>query len=355
MVLRQLNAQWPHWRNSCRALTTSVTPCPPHAHIPVLLPEVMEMVASSKGGGWYLDATFGNGGYTQALLGHHPECRVVAVDQDPYAYAKARALATQPEYKGRLFPVLGRFSAIRRLTGPWVSGAGFAGIVYDIGVCSSQIDQAHRGFSYMRDGPLDMRMASRGGDETDEREVETRIGKRTIPASVIVNQFSVDQLAQLFQHYGEERFASRIAAAIDRYRQKEGAITTTSQLADIVCNTVPRSHRVVSSRNPGQRRHPATRVFQSLRIYVNDELAELTTSLQDAFTMVAPRGRIAVVTFHSLEDRIVKQLFSDQATGTDGMGPAFRLMTKRVIKPSRSEVMTNSRAASAKLRAIERL
>ncbi|KAJ1981648.1 hypothetical protein H4R34_001996 [Dimargaris verticillata] len=355
MIPRRFGVQGTHWLSGYRSLITAVTPSPPREHTPVLLSEVMQLVAPTRGGGWFLDATFGDGGYTQALLERDPNCRVVAVDQDPYAYTKAQALAMQPKYQGRLFPILGRFSDIRRLARPIVSDTGFTGIVYDIGVCSSQIDQAHRGFSYMRDGPLDMRMASRGGHETDEREVELRLGKRTIPASVVVNQFSVDQLAQLFQRYGEERFANRIAAAIDRYRQTEGAITTTSQLADLVCHTIPRSHRAVSSRNPDQRRHPATRIFQSLRIYVNDELTELTTSLQDALTLVAPQGRIAVVTFHSLEDRLVKQLFKVQATSADGHETGFRLLSKRVIKPSRSEVVANSRSASAKLRAIERL
>ncbi|KAJ1969064.1 hypothetical protein IWQ62_000862 [Dispira parvispora] len=341
-------------------------------HTPVLLTEVLDIL-QPRPNQWYLDATFGEGGYTEAIL-RTCDCRVIAIDQDPYAIEKARQMATQPEYKNRLFPILGPFGdlsqLLQRIKSPTTTDPhlplppnSLAGIVYDIGVCSSQIDEPSRGFSYLQDGPLDMRMASKGSQEVSERDIQTRLGRRTLPASVIVNNFTVDQLAYLFRTYGEERYALRIAQQIHTYRQKH-VISTTQQLANIIYDAVPHALRQRTSGAGGgkQRRNPAARVFQSLRIYVNDELGELTKSLEYALDLLMPTGRLAVVTFHSLEDKLVKRTFqkrlsapTDEVTSDSSPRLTYRALTKHVITPSKAETKSNPRARSAKLRAIERI
>ncbi|RKP38218.1 ribosomal RNA small subunit methyltransferase H [Dimargaris cristalligena] len=330
-------------------------------HQPVLLKEVLEQL-SPQSGGWYLDTTFGEGGYSKALL-DRCDCKVMAIDQDPFAIEKAQALADRPEYRGRLRPILGRFSDIRRLAVETFQSSEphFSGIVYDIGICSSQVDDPSRGFSYLKDGPLDMRMASKGSLEKDEDAIKQRVGRRTIPASVVVNNFSVDQMAHLFRVYGEEKFATRIAQEIDAARQQQ-MISTTQQLAEVVYRAVPHSLRQLSRDNKTWR-NPAARVFQSLRIYVNDELGELQRSLQDAYDLVTPGGRVVVVTFHSLEDALVKRAFLERQNGStledntgspDTAPPSYTVLTRKVIKPTSDECAHNPRARSAKMRVIQR-
>ncbi|KAJ1927437.1 hypothetical protein IWQ60_002944 [Tieghemiomyces parasiticus] len=208
----------------------------------------------------------------------------------------------------------------------------------------------------MKDGPLDMRMASYGRHETSEQAIRERTGRRTVPASVVVNNYTVEQLADIFTTYGEERHAYRIAQAIDQYRRQQ-VIATTAQLAEVIYSAVPHAQRQRSA-DGRSFRNPASRVFQGLRIYVNDELAELQMSLGEAFSLTRPGGRVVVVSFHSLEDRIVKRLFREQSqaeeTTDDPVTPAFRLLTRKVIKPTKEEMAGNPRARSALLRAIER-
>ncbi|MEM1345514.1 MAG: 16S rRNA (cytosine(1402)-N(4))-methyltransferase RsmH [Pseudomonadota bacterium] len=251
----------------------------PHTppHIPVLLDAVIEALAPVAGG-VFIDATFGAGGYTRALL-DAGAARVVALDRDPEAIAAGRVLA---EAEPRLRLVETEFAALE--TAAEAEGAAPAdGVVLDVGVSSMQLDQAERGFSFRHDGPLDMRMGGTGPSATD-----------------LVNGASEGALADILHHYGEERAARRIARAIVRARS-ESPITRTARLAEVVSACLPPAR-------PGQV-HPATRSFQALRIAVNDELGQLAAALSGAERLLAEGGRLAVVSFHSLEDRVVKRFF----------------------------------------------
>lgn len=303
------------------------------AHVPVLLPEVMAVLAPT-GPGLAVDGTFGAGGYSRALLDADPELRLIAIDRDACAIAAGAGLAQ--ESGGRLRLVQGRFAALAAI----VEEEGEAccdWIVLDIGVSSMQIDEAERGFSFRKDGPLDMRMGGDGPSAAD-----------------IVNEADEARLADIFFHYGEERRARAVARAITETRRR-AAITTTAQLAEIVSSVV--------WADPGSGIHPATRSFQGLRIAVNDELGELVAALHAAEHILRPGGRLAVVTFHSLEDRIVKQFFaartgrraqsSRHLPGDVAAAPpnSFTALTKGPILPSDAECAANPRARSAKLRA----
>ncbi len=307
------------------------------AHVPVLLGEVLERLGAG-GGGDFLDATFGAGGYSRAILDASPASRVLALDRDPAAIAAGRALVAA--YGGRLTLIETEFSRMEEAAAA-AGFAGFDGIVLDIGVSSMQLDQALRGFSFRNDGPLDMRMAQGGQCEG-------------ISAAQIVNAASEARLADIFYHYGEERFARVIARAIVAAR-KAAPFTTTRQLAEAI-------GRIVRMR-PGEI-HPATRSFQALRIAVNDELNELARALHAAERLLRPGGRLVVVSFHSLEDRIVK-LFLAARSGRGGASrhaplvsmapPTFRLEGKFPATASETELRANPRARSAKLRAAIRL
>ena len=310
-------------------------------HVPVLLQEVVDALAPVDGGR-YLDGTFGVGGYTRALLAA-ADCTVLAVDRDPDAIVRARALSQ--EYAGRLLPLHGRFGEMDRLA----AGAEIDqvnGIALDLGVSSPQLDEAERGFSFRHDGPLDMRMDRSGESAAD-----------------VVNEASERELADIIFHYGEERYARRIAKAIVVARTT-ATIRRTGDLADIVRRVVPSAPD-----SAGRSIDPATRTFQALRIHVNRELEELDHGLDAAERMLSPGGRLAVVSFHSLEDRRVKTFLRTRSgksarpsrhtpgaiTVQDtGPGPTFTVLTRRPITPSPAEVEANPRARSARLRVGER-
>lgn len=290
-----------------------------------MLPEVLAAL-SMRDGQVCVDGTFGNGGYSEAIL-NTARCHVVGLDRDANVRPRADNLAAQYENRFRLIET--PFSKMDMLDLPAVDA-----VVLDIGVSSMQLDEANRGFSFMRDGPLDMRMSAQGPSAADA-----------------VNTLSQDELMQIFRGYGEEKRARYAAAKIVDARE-QGAITTTLALADLLEGALGRRGKI----------HPATRIFQALRIYVNDELGELYRGLCAAESILKPGGRLVVVTFHSLEDRIVKAFLRRRAGEVSGgsryapevkhSGPhaSFTLTKRSVTKPSVSEINENPRSRSAKLR-----
>ncbi len=308
-------------------------------HYPVLLHEAVEALAP-RSGGRYLDGTFGGGGHTAALLvASAPDGRVLSLDADPAAIARGEAL--RAEFGARLTLQQGNFAELA----DFAHATGFApldGILLDLGLSSFQLADPERGFSFAADGPLDMRFGP-GTTET---------------AAAIVNGRDETALADLIFRYGEERWARRIARAIVRERER-APIETTGALAAIVS-------RAVASAGAGRERiHPATRTFQALRIAVNRELAVLEEALAGALTALAPGGRLAIIAFHSLEDRIVKLFMRREAT--ECICPpqlpvcvcehhaTLRLVMRKGIRPSEAEVAENPRSRSAILRVAERL
>jgi 16S rRNA (cytosine1402-N4)-methyltransferase len=299
-----------------------------------MLPEVVRLMAP-RAGGVYLDGTFGGGGYTAALLEAAP-CTVWAIDRDPGAIARGATLAAR--YPGRLHLIHGRFGDMLAL----LAGHGVAalhGVVLDLGVSSLQLDDPARGFSFRADGPLDMRMSQSGPTAAD-----------------LVNALPERELAGLLFELGEERASRRIARAIVAARA-EAPVTTTGRLASIIRGVLPPARGGID---------PATRSFQALRIRVNDELGEIASALEQASGLLAPGGRLLVVSFHSLEDRIAKRFMTEAAgrapapSRHDPRGlaaratPRFRLLTVRALRPGAAEVAANPRARSARLRAMER-
>ena len=297
-------------------------------HVPVMLAEVLDALGP-RDGATYVDGTFGAGGYTRAIL-DAADTRVLAIDRDPSAIRAGQALAEA--YGGRLSLLEGRFGDMEALVGD----VPVDGIVLDIGVSSMQLDQAERGFSFLRDGPLDMRMAQSGPSAADA-----------------VNSLPQEALSNIIYVFGEEPKARAIARAIVAARA-EAPITTTFGLVKAI-------ERVTGRPRP-DRIHPATRTFQALRIHVNGELDELVEALHAAERMLGPGGRLAVVTFHSLEDRIVKRFFASRGgrlpSGSRhlpgalaGPEPSFELVHKGHVGASEEEARRNPRARSAKLRA----
>ncbi|KAJ1679442.1 hypothetical protein EV182_002047 [Spiromyces aspiralis] len=330
-----------------------------------MLDQVLHHLAP-RPGGWYCDATFGEGGYTKAIL-DRCECGVVAVDQDPDAVAKCTDLARAPAYSGRLVPLGGSFGDLERLArsarlppGNCSAAEGFDGVVFDLGLCTSQISDAGRGFSYLREGPLDMRMDVMATTAIAAAAAEGEFTRRrTIPASVVINSFPVEKLAQIFREYGEERHSTRIARAIDRARSTR-IIATTTDLAAIIRGALPSKPR--ARQNDGGGPIPSiARVFQGLRIYVNDELGQLERGLSAAARLLVSGGRLVVVTFHSLEDQVVKRFLlkhsAPRSLGDDdgGSRPTLSIVTKKAVKPTKDEVSANPPSRSAKLRAAERI
>ena len=307
-------------------------------HQPVMLDEVVSTLAP-RDGGHYIDATFGNGGYSRAIL-QSADCHLMAIDQDPDAIARGQNLIE--DHAPRFTLAHGRFSQMRDLLDhhdPQAATDGVDGIVFDLGVCSTQLDQAERGFSFQKDGPLDMRMSQDGLD-----------------AAEVVNNTAEADLANILYTYGDERASRRIARAIVKARN-ETPITRTLQLAEIIHSVMPRP-------KPGQS-DSATRSFQALRIYVNQEMAEIEQALESAQTLLKPDGLLVVVTFHSLEDRIVKKFIANR--GGKVARPSrhlpeledapvfFQMVTRKPLLPSDDEIATNPRSRSAKLRAAKRL
>jgi 16S rRNA (cytosine1402-N4)-methyltransferase len=305
------------------------------SHIPVLRDEAVALLRPTAGD-VYLDGTFGGGGYARAIL-DAADCTLWAIDRDPAAIARGAVLAAA--YPGRLHVLQGRISEILDLLAQ--SGVQqLNGAVFDLGVSSYQIDDATRGFSFRQDGPLDMRMGS-----TD------------MTAAMLVNTVPESELADILYRFGEEKASRRIAAAIVARRSQQ-AFEATADLAGVIRSVVRPDKSGID---------PATRSFQALRIAVNDELSDIESALAQAADLLAPGGRLVVVSFHSLEDRIVKRFFAAQsgrapaasrhhpAGWQTGPAPRFTLLTRQPVVASEAEARANPRARSAKLRAMERL
>jgi len=304
-------------------------------HTPVLLPQVLAAL-NIRGSGTYLDATFGRGGHAGAILQNLiANGRLLCLDRDSAAIAEAKArFASDP----RVALFLAPFSALGDCADQVEPGLKFDGILFDLGVSSPQLDDAARGFSFMQDGPLDMRMTTGVGPS----------------AADVVNGASLNELIRIFREYGEEREAARIARAIVQDRESQ-PFERTLQLAGMIARV---------ARSKERHKHPATRVFQALRIHVNRELAELEAGLNAALARLAPEGRLAVISFHSLEDRMVKQfmrrhsLADPMYAGLPDMPaharPKLKLVGRKVL-PDANEAALNPRARSARLRVAERL
>lgn len=294
-------------------------------HIPVMLQEVLEYL-NPQDGEVYVDATFGNGGYSEAIL-KSANCKVIAIDRDPTVLPRVQEL--KDAFGERFDFRQGTFGSIKELINKGVNG-----VVFDIGVSSMQLDQAERGFSFAKDAPLDMRMSCKGETAAD-----------------IVNNTSEKDLADIIYKYGEERKSRQIAAKIVEYRKKQ-VISTTKELAEIIYSVIHKTPNTID---------PATRTFQALRIAVNNELGELERGLKGALDLCQSKGRIVVVSFHSLEDRIVKTFFREN-TGknvhisryrkdVNPQDDGFSLAEcSKAIVPSQKELETNIRSRSAKLR-----
>jgi 16S rRNA (cytosine1402-N4)-methyltransferase len=313
-------------------------------HVPVLLERCLELLgpaldAAARAGRVpvHVDATIGLGGHAEAVLAAHPRAVLIGLDRDPEALALARdRLRPYADRTHLVHAVYDELPAVLdRLGARRIDSA-----LFDLGVSSLQLDVAERGFAYARDAPLDMRM-----DQT-----------RGVTAEDVVNGYSAEELARVLRVYGEEKFASRIAAAIVRERA-ETRITSSARLAELVRDAIPAPAR----RTGG---HPAKRTFQALRIEVNAELAALQEALPAALDALEPGGRVVVLSYHSLEDRIVKQAFAPRARSSapvdlpvelPGTGPTLRLLTRGAELPGEAEVTANPRAASVRLRAAEHI
>ncbi|MCM0021389.1 MAG: 16S rRNA (cytosine(1402)-N(4))-methyltransferase RsmH [Tagaea sp.] len=300
------------------------------AHVPVMLAEVLAALAP-KDGAIYLDGTFGAGGYTRAIL-DAATCDIVAIDRDPAAIARGQAL--KAEYGARLTLIEGRFGEMDALS----PAQALDGVALDLGVSSPQIDDPARGFSFRGDGPLDMRMSADG-----------------LSAADIVNDWPEADIADAIYRLGEERLSRRVARAIVAARA-EKRIERTGELASLVRSCVPRSKDGID---------PATRTFQALRMAANDELGELARGLAAAERLLKPGGRLAVVSFHSLEDRAVKEFLKKRSGGEDRgsrylpakaalRAPSFALVARKGAKAGAAEIARNPRARSATLRVAER-
>jgi 16S rRNA (cytosine1402-N4)-methyltransferase len=303
------------------------------SHATVLADEAIQYLAP-RGGELYCDATVGGGGHAERILdASSPDGRLVGIDRDPTALAAARVRLER--FGARVTLVHGRLGEARQI----LSGLGVVaidGFLLDLGVSSPQLDRAERGFSFLREGPLDMRMDPTAGE----------------PAAALLERLTVDQLADILRRYGEERYAGRIARAI-KEAVDDGRVSTTTELAALVARSVPTRERS---------KDPATRTFQALRIAVNDEIGELERFLQSFVPLLRPGGRVVIIAFHSLEDALVKnrlrELARDSGLPADvaaqmGMRPTaeLRLLTRKPVRPGEAEVAANPRARSARLRA----
>lgn len=313
---------------------------PPPYHESVMVEQVVDLFRPVKSG-TIVDATFGGGGHTRALLAALPDIRVLALDRDPDA-------AAQVPDDPRLDFVAANFADLDQVLTTFISeghrhdrehlGAGsVAGVLFDLGISSHQVDEPSRGFSYRRQGPLDMRMDPTHGPT----------------AADIINDRPVDELVRILRDYGEERMARRIAEAVVRHRP----ITDTAELTAVIAGAVPAAAR--------RRRHPARKAFQAIRIAVNAELDALGQGLDAALDRVRPGGRVVVIAYHSLEDRIVKQRFAAGTAGCDcppdlpvctcGRAAEVRLLARKGLRPTEDEIARNPRSRSAVLRAAEKV
>ncbi len=307
----------------------------PTRHTPVLLSAALKALGAADGER-YIDCTFGAGGYSRAIL-QSADCRLLALDRDPGAKSFAAALAADypQDFRFRESP-FGALAGVAESEGFVPADA----VIFDLGVSSMQLDEASRGFSFMRDGPLDMRMSGEGESAAD-----------------VVNGYGEAELAEIFYRLGEERRSRAIAKAIVK-RRAERPFERTLDLAGLIASVLGRRH--------DEAKHPATRCFQALRLYVNDELGELVEGLAAAEAILCPGGRLIAVTFHSLEDRIVKKFLTERSgwkgrpsrhlpvTGAEAE-PSFKLMRRKPVEPAPDEIAANPRARSAKLRAAIRL
>lgn len=304
-------------------------------HISVLLEESVNYLRPEEGG-IYADGTLGGGGHSYRILSRNNTSRLIGIDQDIEAINAARERLK--EFGDRVTYVNRNFCEIKSI----LENEGIEkldGAVIDLGVSSYQLDNAERGFSYMHDAPLDMRMDRRGQKSAYE----------------VVNNYSAEELTKIFYEYGEEKWSKRIAEFIVN-RRKDKPVETTFELVDIIKAAVPKGARMDGG-------HPAKRVFQAIRIEVNGELRILEQAIRDFVSVIKPGGRLAVITFHSLEDRIVKKTFASLAEGcicpksfpvcVCGRKPEIKVLTRKPVLPSKEELEVNSRSKSAKLRAAE--
>lgn len=308
------------------------------SHIPVLKNEVMEYLRPERGG-IFVDGTLGGGGHSEEILRRLPDSgRLYGIDRDMEAIRAASERLQS--FSGRFTPIHGNFFDMRQLLVPF-DIESVDGILLDFGVSSHQLDTPERGFSYHSDAPLDMRM-----DQS-----------ASFSARDVVNTYSFDRLCRIFWDYGEERYATRIADRILKEREK-GSIETTSELASLVAAAMPKKSRQ-------EAQHPARRVFQAIRIEVNGELDGLKEAVNQAHDLLNPGGRLVILTFHSLEDRIVKQAFRKYENPCIcppkapvcicGKVPTARILTKKPVTCSEQEASENPRAVCSKLRAIEKI
>lgn len=304
-------------------------------HISVLLEESVDYLRPENGG-IYADGTLGGGGHSYRILSRNDEVRLIGIDQDGEAICAARERLK--EFGGRVSYVNRNFCEIKSILED--KGVDFIdGAVIDLGVSSYQLDNAERGFSYMHDAPLDMRMDRRGAKSAYD----------------VINSYSIEELTRIFYEYGEEKWSKRIAEFIGD-RRKEKPIETTFELVDTIRAAIPKSARMDGG-------HPAKRVFQAVRIEVNGELRILEQAIRDFVSVIRPGGRLAIITFHSLEDRIVKKTFAALAEGCTcpkdfpvcvcGKKPEVKVLTRKPVLPSGEELEMNSRSKSAKLRVAE--
>jgi len=307
------------------------------SHVPVLFHEAVDAL-DPRPGLTYLDGTFGRGGHSEELLRQAPGSRLICVDRDGAALEAGRERFAA--CGDRVTFVHSNFDRVDEILDE-LSLPGVDGMLFDLGVSSPQLDDSARGFSYKADAPLDMRM-----DQTQD-----------LSAGTVVNQWSEEELRRVLWQYGEEKFAPRIAAAIVR-RREERAIRSTLELAELVKSAMP-------AKALREKQHPAKRTFQAIRIAVNDELGAVERMLKRAIPRLNPGGRLAVITFHSLEDRIVKTAFAEAAKGcicppdfpvcVCGRTPQVKLLTRKPILPGEAELEQNPRSRSAKLRVAEKL
>lgn len=306
-------------------------------HVSVLLEESVEALGL-KNGGVYVDGTLGGGGHSYMILSGCPDCSLIGIDRDKEAIEAAKKRLG--EFKERVTYVNENFSGIKDI----LSERGIDkidGAVLDLGVSSYQLDNAERGFSYMHDAPLDMRMNTSSSKSARD----------------VVNSYPLEELTRIFYEYGEEKWSKRIAEFICQ-RREEKSVDTTFELVDIIKAAIPKKARAEGG-------HPAKRVFQAIRIEVNGELEILDGAIRDFISCLKKGGRLAVITFHSLEDRIVKKTFAEAAKGcvcpkefpvcVCGRKPEIKIISRKPVLPSQKEISENSRSKSAKLRVAEKL